>query len=106
MTRGIFGIVLVVSLAGASLLIIFTSKKAFIVSFTTGLLATVVLSAVSHWPTPSMLPPSLGDRDRLARLWNPVRVRVGYLVVKTHRPFQAGPGEFSRKCAMRLRYSL
>jgi len=47
-------------------------------------------------------PPDAGrDGNRFAGLGNALAVRVrdfaGYLVVKTHRPFQAGPGELARK---------
>ncbi len=37
------------------------------------------------------------DRDRFARLRYTLVVRVRYLVVKTQRPFHAGPGELVRK---------
>ena len=35
---------------------------------------------------------------------DPLAEGVGYLVVKTHRPFHAAPGELLRKWSMRFRY--
>jgi hypothetical protein len=67
-TLGVFGSALVIFLGTASLLLIFSGKKAFVVSLATGAAATVVLSAVSMWPTPAFLPPSLGERPALPAL--------------------------------------
>jgi predicted Ser/Thr protein kinase len=67
-TGRIFGIGLVVLLGTASLLIIFSGRKAFIFSLISGLLVMTGLSAVSTWPAPAMLPPVLGDRPALPEL--------------------------------------
>jgi serine/threonine protein kinase len=68
MTRGVFSLALVILLGSASLLSIFTRKKDFIVTLAAGLIATVVLNAISTWPIPAILPPSLGDRPALPAL--------------------------------------
>jgi hypothetical protein len=67
-TGRIFGIGLVVFLGTASLLIIFSGRRAFIFSLISGLLVMIGLSAVSTWPVPAMLPPVLGDRPALPEL--------------------------------------
>ena len=68
MTRGIFGIVMLIVLVTASLLSIFTRKMDFIFTLAVGLIATLVLSAIPTWPVPSILPPALGDRPALPML--------------------------------------
>lgn len=55
-------------IAAASLLVIFTRRRAFFASLGCGMIATVLLSAYQDWPTPGMLPPTLADRPALSLL--------------------------------------
>ncbi|MFC7337653.1 serine/threonine-protein kinase [Haloferula chungangensis] len=68
MTRGIFGMLFTITLGASAFLVVFASNRAFVVCLATGLVATVVLSNLSNWPAPAVLPPAKPYRDPLPEL--------------------------------------
>ena len=63
-----FTIALTALMGTGTLLIIFAGRRAFPISLTLGTVAAVILNALPAWPTPSILPPALGDQSPLPEL--------------------------------------